>query len=194
MFLRLCPSVRFASKKTDPSTPFLPARVGSCEGGPGEGGRGPLDSGPVLADCQTSKASKTTERYTNTPDEETKGSILKGAEPVSEWVCGFVWHYVCECLCVFACVRVWASSVQDSALIAQGSCRQTSFSLPHPPSFCWPPSLAPAPCSAFLPAFLFLSGILRENAANTIKLFMSVFGQPNVLIITSWRNFLYCAC
>lgn len=177
MFLRLCPSVRFAGKKTDPSTPFLPARVGSCEGGPGEGGRGPLDSGPVLAACQTSKASKTTERYTNTPDEETKGSILKGAEPVSEWVCGFVWHYVCECLCVFACVRVWASSVQDSALIAQGSCRQTYFSLPHPPSLLLLASkFSPSPPLRFPACFpVFVRNFKRKCSKHNKAVYVSIW-------------------
>lgn len=67
-------------EQTPPPPSYLLGWDRAKEGLERAGGRGPLDSGPVLADCQTkliltSKALKTTERYTNTPDEETKGSI-----------------------------------------------------------------------------------------------------------------------
>lgn len=129
MCLRLCPYVHFAGKEQTPPPPFYLLGWHRAKEGPERAG-GSLGFRPhpwrlsKRTRLNIKKASETTERYTNTPEEETKGSILKATEPVSEWVCCFVWHCdVCKCLCVFACVRVWASSVQDSALIAQGSCR-----------------------------------------------------------------------
>lgn len=165
MCLRLCPSVHFDGKEQTHPPPFYLRSGGIVQRRARRGWAGPLGFGPVCADCQTelvitSKASETTERYTNAPDEETKGSILKATEPVSEWVCCFVWHCdVCKCLSVFACSCV---GIKRSGLCTDSSrflatqtldgCRAFFFfTSPSLPPFAGLQSLAPAPPTPSFP-------------------------------------------
>lgn len=114
----------------------------------------------------------------------------RASERVGVLLCLALW-----CLWVFVCFACSCVGIKHSGLCTDSSRFLPTQTLDSCRAFFFftSPSLPPF-ASLLLLAFLFLSGILKENAANTIKLFMSDFGQPNVLIITSWRNFLYCAC